>query len=429
MAAFIVLACQGPGQKITRMIENQSIYSIFSNDHLSGVAYKNKSQKRSIILYLDSAETATVMDLSRELNISVPKAASLVSELVQENLIRDYGKIDSTGGRKANVYGLVPDACFFIGVDVKKFYVNIGLLDFKKQLTTVHEHVPYRLENTPESLHALTTIIREFIDGFSDLRQRILGVGINLSGRINHVTGYSYSFFHFQEEPLSQLIQKEIGIPTFLENDSRAMAYGEFMSGVAGQERNVLFINVDFGLGMGILIDGALYYGKSGFSGELGHIPFFQNERICHCGKKGCLETETSGLALLQTVREKIRRGSNSVLSLKYKELDMLTLEDVIEAARSEDTLVIEILSELGEKLGKAIAILINIFNPELVILGGKVSETGEQLRLPIRSALNKYTLGLVNNDTQLKLSKLGERAGVVGGSLIARGKVLASAI
>ena len=410
------------------MTDNQPAYSIFSTESISGVAYKNKSLKRAIITYLDSSDTATVMDISRELNISVPKSASLVNELVQECLIRDYGKIDSTGGRKANVYGLVNDACFFIGVDVKKYYVNIGLLDFKKHLISVRELVPYQLENTPESLHALTAIIEDFISDFSDIRNRILGVGINLTGRINHLTGYSYSFFHFQEEPLSQIIQKEIGIPTFIENDSRSMAYGEFMNGVVRHERNVLFINIDFGLGMGILIDGSLYYGKSGFSGELGHIPFFHNEIICHCGKKGCLETETSGLALLSIVKDKIAKGSSSILTMKHKDLDKIRLEDVIEAARKEDTLVIEVLSELGEKLGRAIAILINIFNPELVILGGKVSETGELIKLPIRSALNKYTLGLVNNDTQLKLSKLGERAGVMGGCLIARERVLSSA-
>ena len=410
------------------MTDNQPAYSIFSTESISGVAYKNKSLKRAIITYLDSSDTATVMDISRELNISVPKSASLVNELVQECLIRDYGKIDSTGGRKANVYGLVNDACYFIGVDVKKYYVNIGLLDFKKHLISVRELVPYQLENTPESLHALTAIIEDFISDFSDIRNRILGVGINLTGRINHLTGYSYSFFHFQEEPLSQIIQKEIGIPTFIENDSRSMAYGEFMNGVVRHERNVLFINIDFGLGMGILIDGSLYYGKSGFSGELGHIPFFHNEVICHCGKKGCLETETSGLALLSIVKDKIGKGSSSILTMKHKDLDKIRLEDVIEAARKEDTLVIEVLSELGEKIGRAIAILINIFNPELVILGGKVSETGELIKLPIRSALNKYTLGLVNNDTQLKLSKLGERAGVMGGCLIARERVLSSA-
>ncbi|MGB4773339.1 MAG: ROK family transcriptional regulator [Chitinophagaceae bacterium] len=404
---------------------SHSLYSIFSEAASTGVAFKNKSLKRAIINLLDGFDSATVNDISKELNISVPKAASLINELMQENLISDYGKIDSKGGRKASIYGLVSDACFFVGVDVKKYYVNIGLLDFKKHLVTVKENVPFTLANTPESLQALINIIKGFIDDVPELRQRILGVGINMSGRINHLTGYSYSFFHFQEEPLSSIIQKEIGIPTFIENDSRSMAYGEFMAGVVKSERNVLFINVDYGIGMGILIDGNLYYGKSGFSGELGHIPFFNNEIICHCGKKGCLETETSGIALLNAVKEKISQGTSSILTNKHKKVDDLQLQDVIDAALKEDMLVIETLDEMGEKLGKALAVLINIFNPELVILGGLVSETGDFLRLPIRSALNKYSLGLVNTDTQLKVSKLGSRAGVMGGCLIARGMVL----
>ncbi|MFN5647559.1 MAG: ROK family transcriptional regulator, partial [Sphingobacteriales bacterium] len=399
--------------------ESHSLYSIFSEAASTGVAFKNKSLKRAIINLLDGFDSATVNDISKELNISVPKAASLINELMQENLIRDYGKIDSKGGRKASIYGLVSGACFFVGVDVKKFYVNIGLLDFKKHLVTVKENVPFTLANTPESLQALLSIIKDFICDFPELQSKILGVGINMSGRINHLTGYSYSFFHFQEEPLSSIIEKEIGIPTFIENDSRSMAYGEFMAGVVKFERNVLFINVDYGIGMGILIDGNLYYGKSGFSGELGHIPFFNNEIICHCGKKGCLETETSGIALLNTVKEKIRQGTSSILMNKQKKVDDLQLQDIIDAALKEDMLVIETLADMGEKLGKALAVLINIFNPELVILGGLVSETGDFLRLPVKSALNKYSLGLVNTDTKLKASKLGSRAGVMGGCLI----------
>jgi predicted NBD/HSP70 family sugar kinase len=405
--------------------ESHSLYSIFSEAASTGVAFKNKSLKRAIINLLDGFDSATVNDISKELNISVPKAASLINELMQENLIRDYGKIDSKGGRKASIYGLVSGACFFVGVDVKKFYVNIGLLDFKKHLVTVKENVPFTLANTPESLQALLSIIKDFICDFPELQSKILGVGINMSGRINHLTGYSYSFFHFQEEPLSSIIEKEIGIPTFIENDSRSMAYGEFMAGVVKFERNVLFINVDYGIGMGILIDGNLYYGKSGFSGELGHIPFFNNEIICHCGKKGCLETETSGIALLNTVKEKIRQGTSSILMNKQKKVDDLQLQDIIDAALKEDMLVIETLADMGEKLGKALAVLINFFNPELVILGGLVSETGDFLRLPVKSALNKYSLGLVNTDTKLKASKLGSRAGVMGGCLIARGMVL----
>jgi predicted NBD/HSP70 family sugar kinase len=176
---------------------------------------------------------------------------------------------------------------------------------------------------------------------------------------------------------------------------------------------------------MGILIDGKIYYGKSGFSGEFGHIPIFNNEIICHCGKKGCLETEASGSAIIRLLHEKIKDGSTTSLLKKHKNIADITLTDIIQAAKLEDTLCIELLAEIGEKLGRGLAMLINIFNPELIILGGTLSETEDYLGLPVKSAINKYSLSLVNTDTQLKISKLGEKAGFLGACLIARNKVL----
>ena len=408
-------------------MNSTNLFSIFCDDNTSGVVYKNKSLKRLIINQLDKVGKTTITELSKELNISVPKITSLVTELIEDGLIKDNGKFDSTGGRRASVYGLVSDAGFFVGVDVKQYYINLGLLDFKKHLITSKEKVPYKLENTPESFNALLLIIKTFLNELNPafVKDKILGLGLNLSGRINNTTGYSYSYFYFNEEPLSVIIQKEIGIQTFIENDSRAMAYGEFCNGDSKDARNVLFVNMDYGIGLGILIDGKLYYGKSGFGGEFGHIPIFKNEIICHCGKKGCLETEASGLALIRKFKEKIQQGSTSSVMKKKKDLNDISLLDIILAAKNEDTLCIELLSIIGEKIGKGIAVLINIFNPELLILGGILSETGDFIRLPIRSAINKYSLSLVNTDTQLKLSKLGEKAGVIGACLIARNKVL----
>jgi predicted NBD/HSP70 family sugar kinase len=109
----------------------------------------------------------------------------------------------------------------------------------------------------------------------------------------------------------------------------------------------------------------------------------------------------------------------------RVKNLKDVALTDLIQAARSEDMLCIELLAEIGENLGKGLAALINVFNPELIILGGTLSETGDYLRLPARSAINKYSLSLVNTDTQLKLSLLGEKAGILGACLLARNKVL----
>lgn len=409
------------------MKSKNSIAEFFlGNPMVGGVAHKNSSVKRQIIKILDANGHLTIPELSRELPMSVPKVTSLVNDLIREGLLVDLGKIESTGGRRANTYGLAGTACYFIGVDVKRYYINIGLLDFNKHIVKLEEKVPYPLENTQQALAALIQSIKKFIKDRGITKSKILGMGINLSGRVNNITGYSYSYFHFQEEPLAALIEKETGIKTFLENDANAMAYGEYEQGVVADEKNVLFINLDYGTGSGIIIDGKVYYGKSGFSGEFGHIPFFDNNIICGCGKKGCLETEISGQALVRKVKEKLAGGATSILSKKYKNIESLKLEDLIEAARQEDVLVIELLSEMGEMLGRALSVLINIFNPELVILGGTLSETGEYLRLPTKSAMNKFSLSLVNNDTQLKVSKLGEKAGVVGACLIARRKVMA---
>jgi predicted NBD/HSP70 family sugar kinase len=409
------------------MAEPHLIFEVFSEENASGVAYKNRILKRQIINYLDTTGSVTIAELTKELNISAPKITNLVAELMDDGLIKDYGKEDSTGGRRASLYGLVSDACFFIGVDIKRYYINIGLLDFKKNLVTIKEKIPYTLENSVEAYNQLINIINTFITDAPTEKQKIIGMCINLSGRVNHTTGYSYSFFHFHEEPLSQTIEKEIGIRTFIENDSKAMAYGEFCSGVVSNEKNVLFVNMDYGVGLGILIDGKVFYGKSGFSGEFGHIPFFNNEIICHCGKKGCLETEASGIALLRNFKQKIESGSSSALAKKGKQEDELWVEDIVKAAKAEDVLSIELIAEIGEKMGKGLAVLINIFNPELVILGGILAESGDFIRLPAKSALNKYALNLVSNDTQLAISKLGEKAGVMGGCLMARNRILKS--
>jgi predicted NBD/HSP70 family sugar kinase len=407
------------------MAEPHLIFEVFSEDNASGVAYKNRVLKRLIINYLDVTGNVTIAELTKELNISAPKITTLITELIEDGLIKDYGKEDSTGGRKASLYGLVSDSCYFIGVDIKRYYINIGLLDFKKNLVTIREKIPYQLENSPEAYQQLITIINTFIEDAPVKKEKILGMGINLSGRVNQTSGYSYSFFHFHEEPLSHTIEKEIGIRTFLENDSKAMAYGEFCSGIVSKEKNVLFINMDYGVGLGILIDGKVYYGKSGFSGEFGHIPFFNNEIICHCGKKGCLETEASGIALLRNFKAKIEQGSSSSVVYNKKNDESLRVIDIVNAAKAEDILSIELIAEIGEKMGKGLAVLINIFNPELVILGGILAETGDFIRLPIKSAINKYSLNLVSNDTKLVISKLGEKAGVMGGCLVARNRSL----
>jgi predicted NBD/HSP70 family sugar kinase len=400
-----------------------TFFNELGDESISGVAYKNITIKKAIVAYFSKNGNSTIADLCAELGLSAPKINNVLTDLIAEGLVRDFGKLQSRGGRKPNIYGLVMESGYFLGVDVKRSHINIGLTDLQKNLVHLKSNIPYSLNNSEESLDSLCELINNFIKEAPVKKEKILGAGLNLSGRINYATGYSYSFFHFNEEPLSRVIERSIGLRIFLENDSRAMAFGEFSAGVVHEEKNVLFLNMDYGMGVGIMINSQLYYGKSGFAGEFGHIPFFNNEIICSCGKKGCLETEVSGWALVRKFKEKLAEGSTSILS--GMAIDDIKLSHIIDAAIKDDVLAIELVAEVGEKLGKGIAVLINIFNPEMVILGGSLAETGEYIRLPIKSSLNKYSLSLVNNDTQLKMSKLGEQAGVVGACLLVRNRLL----
>jgi glucokinase-like ROK family protein len=402
----------------------ENIFKELRNTELAGIAFKNLDLKKKILNYFASYGNGTLTELSKKINISTPKTNELVNELIDLGLVKDYGKTGSSVGRRPNLYGLNPDSVYFVGVEVKKDFINIGVINFSKDLIKSSEKIPYKLENEIASLDELCAIINSFINEIAIDRKKILGLGINLGGRINYKTGYSYSYFYFNDTPLSETIQEKVGIPTYLENDSRAMAFGEFSCGAVSGEKNVLFINIDHGIGMGLMIGGELYYGKSGFSGEFGHIPIFNNEIICHCGKKGCLETEASGRALIKAFKQKLQDGASSIVTKGGKNMDDIHLEDLIQAAKNDDVLAIELIGRIGEKIGRGIALLINLFNPELIIIGGSLSATGDIIKLPIQSAINKYSLSIVNNDTEIKTSALGEKAGVMGACLLVREKL-----
>ena len=381
--------------------------------------------KKKIIHFFMSNGDATIADVCKVMNLSIPTVTKLIMDLQEDGYIVDFGKQETSGGRKPSIFGLNPSSGYFIGVDIMNQHVNLAVLDFKGDKIRIEESVPYLFENTPAALDRLCEIINEFIVSVPIPQEKILSVGINISGRVNPFTGYSYSIFYFEENPLSLIIEKKLNIKTFIENDTRSMTFGEYMQGVVQGEKDILFVNVSWGLGLGIIINGEVYYGRSGFSGEFGHFSFFDNEVLCHCGKKGCLETGASGSALCRMLIERYKEGSNTILASKIDAGEQITLNDMIDAIHKEDMLTIDILEEIGMNLGKGLAGLINIFNPELVVLGGPLSETGEYLLLPIKSAVKKYSLNMVSRDTQIKLSKLGNTAGVLGACLLSRSKLL----
>ncbi|MCE1155682.1 MAG: ROK family transcriptional regulator [Bacteroidales bacterium] len=386
---------------------------------------KNALMKIRIISYYINNGENSLADLGREMDLTVPTVTKLVGELIDDGYVIDFGKQETNGGRRPNIYGLNPNSGYFVGVDIKHFRINMALINFKGDLMQTKTDIPFHYENTQANLESLCDLIEEFISGLNVERKKIFSIGINISGRVNTETGHSYSRYFFSEKPLSEIFQDRLGIHVSIDNDSRAMAYGEFLKGVVHGEKNIIFINVSWGLGMGIISDGKLYYGKSGFSGEFGHLTAFDNEIICHCGKKGCLETQASGSYIHRRFMEKLEEGNTSILNKKLKNGESITIEMIINAAMQGDMLAIDLIEEVGITLGKHIAGLINLFNPELVVIGGSLALTGDYLFLPIKSSIKKHSLNLVSKDTGIKLSKLGDLTGVVGACMLARSKVL----
>ena len=392
---------------------------------LNNIDGKNARLKRRTIALCMNEGDYSLADLSKELNTSIPTITKLVGELMDEGFLMDMGKQGTNGGRRPSIYGLNPAAGYFVGVDIRKHDVSIAVTDFKGQLVDYYDEIPMILESTEASFKNLCTIIKDYLDKIDIDKDKVLAYGVNLSGRVNHLTGYCFTYFIGENKQIGTLLEEELNAPVFIENDSRAMTYGEYICGAAKDEKNMLYINVAWGLGMGMIIDGRLSYGKSGFSGEIGHLPMFDNDQICHCGKTGCLETGASGSALHRKFHEKLREGRVSLLSDKFNHNEEISLHDILNAINEEDMLAIEVIEEIGTALGRAIAGLINIFNPELVVIGGIVASAREYLLLPIKSSIQKYSLNMVNKDTTIKFSKLGEKAGAIGACMLSQSKLL----
>ena len=364
---------------------------------------KNAILKQQIICQYILCGDSSITDLSKAVNLSVPTVTKLIGELIDEGFVHNFGEQGTAGGRRPNIYGLNPYAGYFIGVDIRKDSVVMAAINFKGQLID-ETTVAFQMDNDPHSLDKLCEVILNFVRSHKITRDKVLAIGISQRTEPDAIDAIAKNIF---------------------ENDTRAATYGEYMYGDAHNEQTMLYINASWGLGLGMIIDGKIFYGKSGFSGEFGHFPLLDNEIICRCGKRGCLETGASGSALHRIFLEKLRQGRVSMLSEKFKKGVEITLNDILDALLKEDVLAIEVLDSVGHTLGKAIAGLINMFNPEMIVIGGTLSVAKEYLMLPVRNAVNKYSLMLVNKDTQIKLSALGERAGVMGACLLARSKSL----
>ena len=387
---------------------------------------KKPSVQSKLLAHFISQGAATIPEMSKAVGVSLPTATSALNELMKAGLVTEIGKKDNSTGRIPMVYDLIPTAGYFVGVNPEMDCLALAASDFSGNLITEKTRVPYVYENTPENLEKVGKIINDFIASLPVSKEEILQVCVNVAERVNPFEGRAYNMYTFLKESLTDKLTELIQLPVCIENDSRSMAFAEFVKGRCRGLKDVIFVNVCWGLGIGIIMGGQLYYGKSGYSGEFGHMTAYNNNIICHCGKIGCIETEVSGRALQRKLTEKIREGKTSILSDKVlNRKEDITLQDILDAIAKEDVLSLATLQHIADELGKQLAGIINIFNPEMLVIGGEMSVTGDYLTLPVNMGIKKYSLNTMNEDSQIVTSELKDLAGITGACLMARHRLL----
>jgi predicted NBD/HSP70 family sugar kinase len=388
---------------------------------LSGQEKKKFLGKKMIINHLHHQGCLSGSDLSGLLQLSTPTTMLYVNELISEGYVEDRGKGDSLGGRRPSIYGLNNKSIYIFGIDIARKQLSISLYNIELTKVASYEEVSDGIQNDPSLIdhiygHCMRLCSEAFIDP-----EKIFGIGLSLPGLINSETGFSYTYLSFGNEPITHLFQKKFRRPVFIENDAKTRTLAEVRFGSGKNVKNMLFIQIDWGLGLGMVLNGELYRGKSGFAGELSHIPLESDGVLCQCGKIGCLETVASANALVRLTLEQLENNRQSLLYGQFsRNPSLLTAPLIINAAIRGDQLAVRQVQRVGENLGKGIAYLIQILNPELIVIGGVMTLASEYLLTAIRQSLFTYCFPQLREDTRLALSSLGDEAGVLGAAAVA---------
>jgi predicted NBD/HSP70 family sugar kinase len=281
------------------------------------------------------------------------------------------------------------------------------------------EMVELLLNNNAVALDKLIEYINAYILRNGIDKARILGIGIGMPGFVSAADGINYSYLDANGQSLNEYIFKETGLPTYVANDSSVIALAEQKFGVAKSQEEVMVINLGWGIGLGMIVKGEVFRGYDGFAGEFSHIPLFEDGALCICGKQGCLEAEASMLVVVEKAKEGIKQGRLSTLQSVIDDPLKLMGDAIFEVAATGDPFVIELLSDAGYKIGKALAILIHIMNPKTIVLSGRGAKGGKIMMAPIQLALNKYCIPRLAANIEILISELGFDGEIIGAAVL----------
>jgi glucokinase-like ROK family protein len=381
---------------------------------------KKRLSKNKILKELYFEDSLSCADLSFKIGKSFPVTQKLIEDLVAENKVTETGYAASTGGRRALTYSLQKSVMYLVSVAMDQFVTKIAIMDMQNNFVSTIEKIVLPLPNNPEALPLLVEVIEQVIDSSGIPKEKFVGVGIGMPGFVNVKKGINYTYLRLpHDKSITKHIAEKIGIPTFIDNDSSLVALAELRFGAARGEKNAMVVNISWGVGLGLILNGELFRGHDGFAGEFSHIPLFLNGKLCSCGKTGCLETESSLLLIVERAREGISSGRLTKLTaLPDTDLEMAS-DIIIKAAKEGDQFAIELFSKTGYDIGKGVAVLIHLLNPKIIILSGRGSSAGQIWKAPIQQALNEHCIHRLFQSTSIEISTLGTDAELIGAAAL----------
>ncbi len=346
--------------------------------------------------------------IAKELGLNKGTVSSLVSELIDEHLVFETGPGESSGGRRPVMLTFNKDAGYAIGVDLGVNYILSILTDLKGNVVReIYQHITNTEYENVFSI--IKKSINDLIESAPDSPYGIIGIGIGVPGIVNNQGEILIApNLHWENVQLKEQIEKTFNLPVVIENEANAGAYGEKLFGAGKDFNNMIYVSAGIGIGVGIIIDGELYTGNNGYSGEMGHTIIMVDGKKCSCGSVGCWELYASEKALLEHVKEKHIINS-----------ECLTIEMLIEEAEAGNDAIIEVFKEIGKYLSVGINNIIKTFNPQQVIIGNRLAMLQKWIEVPIQEFIQKHCKQFLQEDLSVEFSALKKHSVPVGVSAL----------
>lgn len=355
-------------------------------------------------------------DIAEELGLTRAGVTIIVNDLLESGIILETNSRSTPSGRPPVVLELNPEYGLVAAIDMGASHLSVSVGDFSARIIQETE-LPFRIANGPEKcLEEVNKALEEIVKQCGITIKDLSAVGVSVPGPVVTDAGMVMSppiMPGWDRFPIRDTLEKYWKISVTINNDADLGALGEWAYGAGRGEKNLAFIKVGSGIGAGLIIDKQIYVGSTGSAGEIGHLTIDKNGPLCTCGNYGCLEAFASGSAIEIQAQKLVESGKRTLLS--KSEHAKINVSDVADAARRGDLAAQEIIKRSGTFIGIAIANLINMINPGIVIIGGGVAQVGDLLTGPIRQEVRERSLPASEHAVRITTAMLGRRSSLIG--------------